>query len=381
VSCSATQWCAALNIDSLSEDPVTGQSLNKVCQSLVGVEYVNFAFITKDGTPIAPPNPVQATTATFDPTSNSDVLFMNSGDQIAVTMHDSPDGFFVGLQDLTQPGNGGTMVASAKNGFGMVQFAPPPSNACNNIPYNFHPMYNISSNETRVIWAAHSYNISFADEIGHFDYCSHVATDLHQCQGSEGSANFPGSDGVETGDKDDTGCFNAPAGAGFVQVSGCIGTNTPGFDGVPYQNAWPTAVGPATNVPSPILFTSPKTGASYNLNYSKMAFEADLPRIEAADLGGTCNRTTGANCTDPPPTDDGVPATFYPYFSAITTSTACQWAIGNLASGPGVNSFGASANAEYGPLYPQWYLVFGGGGATLKRFNDFQQALSNPCPA
>src|SRR6266480_6593387 len=32
VSCSAKQWCAALNIDSLSLNPVTGQALNPTCQ-------------------------------------------------------------------------------------------------------------------------------------------------------------------------------------------------------------------------------------------------------------------------------------------------------------------------------------------------------------
>src|SRR5436190_16739266 len=46
-SCDPTKWCAALNIDSLSENPVTGQLLNSTCAAKTGVEYVNFAFITK----------------------------------------------------------------------------------------------------------------------------------------------------------------------------------------------------------------------------------------------------------------------------------------------------------------------------------------------
>jgi hypothetical protein len=33
-------------------------------------------------------------------------------------------------------------------------------------------MYSTSSEQTRVIWAAHTYNTSFTDEIGHFENCS-----------------------------------------------------------------------------------------------------------------------------------------------------------------------------------------------------------------
>ena len=61
-SCDPTRWCAALNIDSLSLDPVTGQTNNPTCLSQVGEEYVNFAFITKSGVAQAPANPVDATT-------------------------------------------------------------------------------------------------------------------------------------------------------------------------------------------------------------------------------------------------------------------------------------------------------------------------------
>jgi len=381
VSCSATQWCAALNIDSLSENPITGQTLNTVCASRTGLEYVNFAFITKNGVPIGAPNPVDATTATFNPVGNPNVLFMNSGDKVGINMYDTASGLRIDITDSTT-GQSGTMTASAANGFGMVKFAPAPSSECTNIPYNFHPMYNISSNETRVIWAAHSYNIAFSDEIGHFDYCSSVPHDTGNCPASatEGSNLNPASFGntAEPSDGDDTYCFNPPSGTGFVQVSGCIGSNDPGFDGIPYLHAWPTTTTQSGDLPSPILFTSPLTGGQ---NYSAMAFETDLPRIEASDFGGTCNRTTGAGCTNPPATDDGAPA-FYPFYSAISTSTSCTWALGNITTGTGVNDFGGNSTAEYGPLYKQWYLVFGGGGSTLTRYNDYQNALGhNPCNA
>src|SRR5579859_5666608 len=54
-SCDPTKWCAALNIDSLSQDPVLGQQLNPTCISMIGTpEYVKFAFITKRGVRQAP---------------------------------------------------------------------------------------------------------------------------------------------------------------------------------------------------------------------------------------------------------------------------------------------------------------------------------------
>jgi hypothetical protein len=111
-----------------------------------------------------------------------------------------------------------------------------------------------------------------------------------------------------------------------------------------------------------------------------MAFEADLPRIEAADLGGPCDRTTGAGCTLIPITDDGQPAAFYPFFSTLHPhgrGHGCLWAFGNDL--PGGNNLGR--NAQYGSLLSSTYLAFGGGGATVNRINNFRQILSNPCRA
>jgi hypothetical protein len=54
LSCDAMKWCAALNIDSLSEDPVNGTTLNSTCAAITGLEYVNFAFVTKNGVSQAP---------------------------------------------------------------------------------------------------------------------------------------------------------------------------------------------------------------------------------------------------------------------------------------------------------------------------------------
>ena len=58
ISCDKTKWCAALNIDSLSENPITGQFNNATCRATAGDEYVNFAFITLSGVSQAPASPL-----------------------------------------------------------------------------------------------------------------------------------------------------------------------------------------------------------------------------------------------------------------------------------------------------------------------------------
>ena len=65
-SCAAREWCAALTIGSLSEDPVNGTTLNPACQGAIrgGIGYVSFVFLTRSGTPIGPPNPLQFSSAT-----------------------------------------------------------------------------------------------------------------------------------------------------------------------------------------------------------------------------------------------------------------------------------------------------------------------------
>ena len=380
VSCDPTKWCAALNIDSLSENPVTGQVLNSTCAARTGLEYVNFAFITHDGVPIGPPNPVEATFNTFNPVGNTDVSFFNSGDHLSVALADTTSGLGITITDSTHPGESGFMVASAANNFGMVQFAPT-GTACTNIPYDFHPMYSTSSEATRVQWAAHSYNIAFSDEIGHFDFCSNVQTH-GTCGQSEG---FGGD--IEPSDKDDNFCF--PAGASsLVPAAGCLATNA-GFDGMSYQNVWPDG---NANHPAPVDFSSPVTG---RFDYDRVAFETDLPRIEVKAVSpyNNCNRTTGAGCINPPLTDDGAVAAFYPFYSTAAGGTnACTWVIGNQIPFNGTNppypfyttnSFGGNP-AEYGSLYLSTYLAFpsGAGFNTSSRFNNFHNGLaSNPCSA
>ena len=108
-SCDPTRWCAALNIDSLSLDPVTGETNNPSCLSQVGEEYVNFAFITKSGVAQGPANPIDATTVgTYTPSAKD--LFMNSGDHLQVSFGDTSNGLKVNINDLSS-GQTGSMTA------------------------------------------------------------------------------------------------------------------------------------------------------------------------------------------------------------------------------------------------------------------------------
>ena len=367
VSCDATRWCAALNIDSYGYNPATNLANNNACLSTVGLETVNFAFITLSGKSQAPANPVDSpypTPAAYKPDPALD-LFMNSGDLIRVTMHDTPDGLRVVLDDLTS-GQSGSMTASIANGFGQVKFDPT-GTTCKNIPYNFHPMYSTSNVHTRVPWAAHSYGIAFSDEIGHFEYCDAVKFENGPCT----KAGVSDAGGL---DADDFFCFDGKAST-RIQIGGCLDADLD-FDGPPYLLDWP---GTFANVnkdhslhPQPIRFTSPlflATATGNKENYENVAFETDLPGFEL-----TCNFFDGSGCTNPPPG-----AKFYPVYTTTQVDTklgGCAWQLGGALIPDTLQSFGDSTE-EYGPLL---LLYFQEPFGYIGVYNDFRAILgNNPC--
>jgi hypothetical protein len=377
VSCDPSKWCAALNIDSLSQSLT--QANNNACNETAGVEYVNFAFITKNGVAHAPANPAtvfQPPFTAITPNPATD-FFMSSGDRLVVNMQDTPAGFQVLIDDLTT-GKSGSMTASIANGFAQVKFDPTAAN-CTTIPYAFHPMYATSSEHTRVPWAAHTYNVAFSDEIGHFEYCNSADPNTGNCTA-------PGVTDPAGLDVDDYGCFNASDSL-RVNIGGCIATDVD-FDGPEYANTWP---GTLPNVrqdrllhATPVTFSSPlfralsKFGKGELQNYSRVAFETDLPRIETPDssTNNNCDRATGVGCVNPP---NG--ASFYPIFTTSMMGGECVWREGG-AYLPGTNNaFGGNSSAEYGPLLYSTYASTNSAGFTV-RTNNFRQVLStNPCPA
>jgi hypothetical protein len=303
---------------------------------------------------------------------------MNPGDNLQVTIHDTASGLETKVVDEST-GSSGFMVASAANGFAQIKYDPT-GTSCDALPYDFHPMYSTDTTQSILPWGADQDDISFNDEIGHFQYCTGPVPIPASPFGLDRSGNpisCPVKDFEEIGpnkepsDSDDNFCFPGSE-APRLHISACTDTNR-GFDAVEYTPVWPD--GNTRLHPTPLLFSSPLTGANYTTPYSQAGFETDLPDIEYAN--GECNRSTGAGCTHYPLTDDGQPVQFYPFYSDIATAQGCRWFIGNDVPGS-ISDFGR--NAEYGPLLNENYILFGGGGQTVTRFNVFRRILSdNPC--
>jgi hypothetical protein len=116
--CTATQYCAAMTIDSLNLDQATNKGNNPDCNNYIlgGLEPINWAYVTKNGKSQAPANPLF--TGTFDAPNLTAVtpdyskdLMMNPGDRITIHMHDTKAGFRVDLTDNTTHKKG-SMTAS-----------------------------------------------------------------------------------------------------------------------------------------------------------------------------------------------------------------------------------------------------------------------------
>jgi len=377
---SPTQWTAALNIDTFQDNANTGRNNNPACLGAVGTPYVNFAFIQRDGTPFpaGSPSPLGPFVST-----NANTLFMNPGDELIVTLRDTRQGFKVTVRDLTT-GQTGYMVASAANGFAQVKWDPNGTDcafATHNLPHDFHPAYATSSEHTRVPGAAHTYNVSFSDEIGHFEYCSSV--DSNGVCTSTAANDPPGLD--------DQRCLSAAVAAlfGFVPIGGCFDSDAD-FDGVPYRNnTWP---GSFTNPDrdalyhaQSVLFSSPlffgREGEGQQ-NYSRIAFEADMPRIEGATnppcqrhLSNPADPSPGTGCVNPPAGAD-----FYPIYTTRLDEGRCLWQLGGPNIAGTQLTFGGTSTAEYGPIQAVFYPAANGQPKYI--YENFHNTLAfNPCPA
>jgi hypothetical protein len=261
-------------------------------------------------------------------------------------------------------------------------------------------MYSTSTPDTRVLWAAHSYNVAFSDEIGHFEYCATSTSNFRCATGADGTGATP--------DFDDRSCFPAPivgptGNTLSPSFDGCLFTDVD-FDGPEYQQGtWPGSQGAvASNVSTPVVFSSPlfaKSGpgsggpsasGAFNTNYDRVAFETDLPRIEGADssTNNACQRhyanpadpSPGTGCINPP---NG--ATFYPIFSTVDSGGACLWEEGGDNIAGATNNFGGNP-AEYGNIlvsnYPAGPSSPLGAFSVTQRGNNFHRNLdNNPCPA
>jgi hypothetical protein len=213
-----------------------------------------------------------------------------------------------------------------------------------------------------------------SDEIGHFENCLKIDADANCVH--------PGKQDASGLDEDDGNNFCVPGSdSTLVHINGCF-SDDEDFDGQSYRLDWPgTDPNPARDAslhPSPVMFTS----ALFNgdQNYSTIAFETDLPRLEASDSQDNppfCNLVTGANCVDPP---NG--AAFYPFFSTRNDQGTCTWQEGGRFIPGTTNLFGGSAHTEYGPLLSEYFPTGSGGTPhVVFRFENFNSGdMANPCP-
>jgi len=383
----ASQYAAALHINSFSVEGVgpRGAIANNVdCQSKVGLETTVFALLTLDG----------RSQASGDPLSNDpnkfavlpgETFLMNPGDSLRVTIRDTEDGLLTMVEDLTT-GQTGFMTASVANGFAQIVFNPN-AKTCTSRPYAYHPMYATSNEHTRVPWAAHTFNIAFSDEIGHYNYCdvqdNSIIPGLGACISSPVETETDPTTGTHN-EVDDVFCVDTTSSTIFGSIAplgGCLDSDVD-FDDVPYHSAWAgTSPDPYgfSAVPSPIRFTSPKfrpsaTGNEDELqNFSRVAFEADIPAIEDSSV---CDVLTGKGCTNPPPG-----ALFYPIYSTTSISRGCWWQFGGPMIPGTTSNFGGSSATEYSTLLGSVYQS----GTTRQPgsvivFLNYRQILpNNPC--
>ena len=157
-SCSKTQWCAALTIDSL-ECSFNFGTCNNNC-----IEPVNFAFLQRNGVPAGPPSPQLADTKSF--LGNAQTLKLNPEDALRVSITSPPQGLTAVVQDLTTHQTG-YMVASAANGFMDTSIS-----TCAGQPHTFRAEYSTAKKANQVPWAALEGGVLMEQEIGHFETCN-----------------------------------------------------------------------------------------------------------------------------------------------------------------------------------------------------------------
>ena len=213
-----------------------------------------------------------------------------------------------------------------------------------------------------------------SDEIGHFENCLQLDATNVNCA-KPGTRTRAGSTRTTA-----TASASPATDSTLVKINGCF-SDDGDWDGQSYRNDWPgTIPNPRQDRklhPSPVLFTSPL--ANGTTNYSTIAFETDLPRIEAADSQDNppfCDRTTGANCVNPP---NG--AQFYPFFTTGDARTARARGSRAATSSPAPSTTSAAARPPSSGRCCR-PSIRTPGFTTVRCFNNFNSGdMTNPCPA
>ena len=210
---------------------------------------------------------------------------MSGGDRLRVDIHDTSAGLVTVIHDLTT-GQVGSMTASVANGFAQVNYEPDPAI--------------VLAEPVRVpsdvldLERAHAGSVGGALVQRGLLGRDRPLPVLPPSRRSR-AARAP-TRGSEPDDDDvlQRGVLTARAGRRLLATDN-------DFDGTSYQPVWPGTNpnhGQDTKYhPRSVEFTSPVFNGTEN--YSRVAFEADLPRIEAADFGGNCNRIDGRELREP----------------------------------------------------------------------------------
>ena len=286
---------------------------------------------------------------------------MNNGDDIVVTMRDTPNGVETFIQDQTTA-TSGTMIASKGNGF--VHNVTP--NACDTEPFDFHALYATASTAHIIPWLNLAPNVSVAFEIGHFELCSDATCSVLPPEAQTGNCSVTNAQTCNT----NHGNADCPSGetcnppCGFQRgVAGCFVTDLD-HDGNSYLPQWPDGT---PNHPSSLIIGSandsgvgpmstPTTNlTNFNEGYSTILF-------------ATTESTTGA---------------FYPFYTQAGTGPACRFNFGNDIPDFTTADFGKAAQYTRvdlpNPCFPgvrETSLTYN--GDTQNDFDDQADARRDP---
>ena len=168
-SCDPTRWCAALNIDSLSLNPVTNQANNAGCLAKAGLEYLNFAFITKNGKSTGPANPIDSTLATFTPSRPGPVHEPGRPPEGGLRRHhERREGHH------QRPDHRPERVHDGQQGQRLrAGGVRPQRHVLQRHPVQLPPdVQDVVHEDPGAPGPSHGFNVGFDSEIGHFQFCT-----------------------------------------------------------------------------------------------------------------------------------------------------------------------------------------------------------------
>ena len=212
-------------------------------------------------------------------------------------------------------------------------------------PYAFHPEYS-TANPRGNTWSAHTYNVAMSDEIGHFENCLKLDANFNCVK--------PGAQDKGSLDEDDGNNFCVPASDSTPDPDQRVLQRGRGLGRavLPAGLARNRPERPPGSGPAPVAGSVHESAHErpYELLHDRVRDRSAADRgVGLQDNPPFCDRTTGANCVNPP---NG--AQFYPSSRRGCNGT-CTWQEGGPFIPGTTNNFGGSSTAEFGPLLKTVY--------------------------